>query len=293
MKKIEKKNRNYLLSFEQYIEIVGYRKKSQERYLSSIKRFTKWVNKDLKAVNLQEVQAYQKHLEQRPNERQGGGLKNSTIRSYLSPLVVFYNYLQQYEGLTINPTTVYQVPPEIPTEKVILHRLEIQQLYQACQQLKEHCTLHLYYGLGLRRSEGAAVQLADIDYQNGWLYVPKGKGGKGRKLPLTTRIATDFKHYVLHERQSNKQPYFLLNQSGNPLRGKSALNHLKQLLKRANINKPVHLHSLRHSIATHLIQAGLPLEQVSDYLGHGHLESTQRYVQQSSTKSLLTSQLQK
>ena len=71
---------------------------------------------------------------------------------------------------------------------------------------------------------------------------------------------------------------FLLNINHKRLRGASALLILKKLLKRAKITKKIDLHCLRHSIATHLIHKGMPLEQVRDYLGHSHLESTQKYI---------------
>jgi integrase/recombinase XerD len=292
MKKRRSSKKEELEEFKEYMQAVGYPAKSQRHHIDSILRFAYWIKKDLSSVARSDIKAYQIHLEHRPNERREGGLKVNTIIGYLQPLVLFYSYLEKHQAIAINPLSGYRMPRKKNHPKAILSRLEIEQLYQVCECLQEVCILHLYYGLGLRRMEGQRVNLADIDYKNGWLYVPKGKGGKGRKMPLTAKIRKDFKAYVLEERASSKSQALLLNSQQNRLRGAVALKVLKQLLKRANIPKEITLHSLRHSIATHLIQSKLPLEQVRDYLGHAHLESTQRYIHYESSRSVLKEQLQ-
>ncbi len=80
-------------------------------------------------------------------------------------------------------------------------------------------------------------------------------------------------------RTGEKQNSFLLSQRGNRLCGNSIIDRLHKLKKLANINKTIGLHSLRHSIATHLLQSGMKLEEVSNFLGHSSLESTQVYTQ--------------
>jgi len=282
-------------TFALYLKAVGYSKAYQERILKGIERFKEWQlkqgNYNLMTTSRAAIKRYHDHLNNRPNERLIGGLSASTIYNYLSSLSVYFAYQQQCGKMVYNPMSSYRLPKINLPEKSILSLLEIQQLYQGCENLKERCLLDIYYGLGLRRSEGQGVLLEHLDLKNSCLYVPKGKGSKGRTMPLTPSIQSHFKQYLRRERSSVAHSAFLLNQRQRALRGDSALKLLKGLLKRCNLSTNITLHSLRHSIATHLINQGMPLEQVRHYLGHSHLESTQRYIHYASTKAVLTAAL--
>lgn len=282
-------------NFRRYLQAVGYSKVYQERILTSLARFSKWQEKqgikDLSQTTRKELKAYHEYLNNRPNERLSGGLSSATIYNYLAHLSVFFSYEQQVGKRLINPMSNYPLPKIEKVSKAILTQAQIQDLYNHCKTLKETCLLDIYYGLDLRRSEGEKIQLQDIDLKNSCLYVPKGKGGKGRTMPLTSSIQEHFKAYILTERSRVQVSAFLLNQQQTALRGDSALKLLKRLLVHADLPRTITLHSLRHSIATHLIQEGMPLEQVRDYLGHAHLESTQHYIHYANIKKLLTKSL--
>jgi len=151
-------------------------------------------------------------------------------------------------------------------------------LYGACETLKECAILHLYYGCGLRRNEGIKLNVSDVQFRNKMLYVREGKGGKGRAIPITEKISEELKAYCYQERKARPQEIsFLVNQRGTRMHGQEVNKVLKKLCGLAQIGKTVSLHSLRHSIATHLLESGLSVEYVRDFLGHANLESTQRY----------------
>jgi len=290
---------NYLAIIEEiglYTQAVGYRPNTAKSIVHGVKAFLIWLENEgiyqLKDVKRKTIKAYHEHLKNRPNQLFEGGLSNKMIRDYLWKVSLLFKHQEQKNKLAFNPMSGYPLPKSQSKKRAILSLVEIEGLYQHCKSQKERIVLHLYYGLGLRRSEGEALNIDDVDFKNGWLFVRKGKGGKGRNMPLTNRIKMDLKSYILTERASVNHSALLLNRLKNRLRGQSALRILKTLLERAQITKKIDLHCLRHSIATHLINKGMPLEQLRDFLGHSHLESTQQYIHYDS-KRVFTSTLQR
>jgi len=113
--------------------------------------------------------------------------------------------------------------------------------------------------------------------------VRKGKNYKERYVPMTEAIKADLENYIYQAREQlqsfkeTKNEALFISLKGTRLCGNSLLDRLKKLVKEAKIQKEIGLHTLRHSIATHLLQSGLSLEEVSQFLGHSSLESTQIY----------------
>jgi integrase/recombinase XerD len=277
-KGMNKSNQKHLRELAQYLKAVGYQKGTQKTIILGCKQFIKWLKMPLEQTTRAEIKTYHKYLENRPNQLFEGGLSSKMIRDYLWAISLLFKLLEQDNKLLKNPMSGYPLPRVTSQRREVLELEEIQALYKVTENLKEVAILHIYYGLGLRRSEGVSLNLEDVDYKNGWLYVNKGKGGKGRNIPLTPKLQKDLKAYVLEYRKSIENKAFLLNTKDRRLQGQSAIIILKKLLERANITKKIDLHCLRHSIATHLIHKGMPLEQVRDFLGHSHLESTQNYI---------------
>ncbi len=116
------------------------------------------------------------------------------------------------------------------------------------------------------------------------MHVRKGKGYKERFVPITAGGIQHLQNYLYDARPyfcNDKNEAFFVTQSGKRLGGTMMLIRLKQLIQLTNnaalIQKEIHLHTLRHSIATHLLQNGMKLERIKEFLGHSSLESTQIY----------------
>ena len=138
--------------------------------------------------------------------------------------------------------------------------------------------MSLFYGCGLRRSEGEKLDIRDVHFSQNLLYVKSGKGGKRRAVPLSEKVKNDFQCYAVKERfAKHQETAFITSQLGKRTSGDSFNRQFKKLVARAKIGKEVSLHSLRHSIATHLLESGLSVEYVRDFLGHQNLETTQVY----------------
>jgi len=108
-----------------------------------------------------------------------------------------------------------------------------------------------------------------------------GKGGKSRYVPMVGKVKADMINYIQNARLMlmNKQVHdrLIVGIKGKGLSGQGMYDVLKRLRKRANLNKQFGLHTLRHTIATHLLAQGMSLEQIAKFLGHSSLESTQIY----------------
>jgi integrase/recombinase XerD len=167
--------------------------------------------------------------------------------------------------------------------KAVLTQKETAKLYEATKEdrlgLRDRAMLALYYGCGLRKNEGLAMNQNDILLEKELVYVRKGKGYKERYVPLSGSNKTDIENYLNYSRpyllNDKKENALLLNVNGKRL--KTVFERIQKLKAEAKINKPIGSHTLRHSIATHLLQSGMKLEHIQRFLGHSSLESTQIY----------------
>ncbi len=244
---------------------------------------------DLDHVNKSHIRAYLAHLGQRRNRRRGGGLSVNYQTSNINALKRFGRYLR--ETRKQNLEVDLKLPQEKQTAKTILTQAEIQALYKACSVmdyrwkyamigLRDRAMLGVYYGCGLRRSEAVELDINDIDLTRSLVHVRKGKGSKERFVPIGESVKQDFKDWLLVRDEYLKQPgeqAFLLSPRGSRISGNALLVRLKRLVETCGIDKDIGLHTLRHSIATHLLQRGMGLENVGRFLGHSSLENTQIY----------------
>jgi integrase/recombinase XerD len=204
------------------------------------------------------------------------------INTYMHAVNGFFIYLQQSGYLGENPFSSLYFPRPETREREILTRAEIEKLYNASETLRDRAMLGLFYGCGLRASEGEKLDRSDMNFRAGILYVREGKGKKRREVPLSVSVAGDLKNYLYQERpeyvHKQGEEAFLLNSLGERMSADTCRRKLKILLKKASLKKEISLHSLRHSIATHLLENGMSVEYIRDFLGHKYLETTQIYI---------------
>ena len=154
-------------------------------------------------------------------------------------------------------------------------------------QQRDRAMLGIYYGCGLRKSEGTNLIIGDILTERKLIFVRKGKGSKERYVPVTdgnlsyiTEYLQDGRNFLLARNQSGTESFFI-NQFGGSCSDQALSARLDRLVKNSGSTglqgkKPT-LHTLRHSIATHLLQSGMEIEMIQKFLGHASLESTQIY----------------
>jgi integrase/recombinase XerD len=168
---------------------------------------------------------------------------------------------------------------------------EIQALYNAATyeenqyNQRDTAMLSLFYGCGLRASEGEALNVSDLLFEKDLVYVRKGKNYRERYVPMSGQVMHDLKAYIHDQRgellQDNKTESLLLGRRGTRWSVYGMYARLQWLKMQTGnqhlIQKSFGLHILRHSIATHLLQSGMKLEHISRFLGHKSIETTQKY----------------
>jgi len=276
-----------LKAFTDWLGILGYAEATQKGIPERLKETFFWLQeKDIHSIH----QISQTHIEMflteqetRPNKRRGGGLSASYLNKYIQALKLWNSFLAQTGAAHLELSLeYYEANPELPT---VLTEAEIKQLHQACTEdefgLRDRAILGLYYGCGLRRSEGVAVDVPDVQFSRGLLYVRAGKGNKERYVPLAGQVAEDLRWYLIEARpkllKTHTSPSLLISQRNRRPHSQTMALRLAGLVKTAGIPNQVGLHSLRHSIATHLLRNGMPLVEIQRFLGHSSLESTQIY----------------
>jgi len=240
----------------------------------------------VQSINKQIIKVYYEYLQERKNKKQSGGLSQNYIISNINALRRFSKYLQ------ISGKQVLEIDLQVPViqenSRVILTQREIKGLYKACDNdilgIRDRAMLSIYYGCGLRRNEGLSLDMSDILLKERLVYVQKGKGYKERYVPMSETVKEDLQNYICVAREhlksfkpDRKETALLLSIRVKRMHGNSIITRLQKLVKTAGLPLETGLHTLRHSIATHLLQSGMSLESVSRFLGHRSLESTQIY----------------
>jgi site-specific recombinase XerD len=276
-------------SFEKWLKTLEYAESTVNASVSYVNDFffylkSNEVNK-LEAIQTETLRAYHQYLQTRKNKRQSGSLSNNYITSNINALKRFSRYLQE----TGKGNIEIDLKPETEKDntKTILNQTEIKALYKACGNdilgIRDRAILSVYYGCGLRRSEGQALNIEDVLLKDKRLYVRKGKNYKERYVPMTEAVKEDLENYIYVAREKiksfkNTKPEALfLSMRVKRLCGNALISRIHKLTESAGIQKEIGLHTLRHSIATHLLQSGMELEEISRFLGHASLESTQIY----------------
>jgi site-specific recombinase XerD len=284
-----------LEKYKKWLETLNYSTSTIKNNPKYVREFIEWSGiKETNQITQENLQSWFDHLSSRKHKRKEGGLSLNYIKGYRNALSQFSKYLREtgFASFEMN----VQIKGEDTTTRAILTRKEIQKLYESTNYYtdpgieskgllaaRERAILGLYYGCGLRKNEGQHIELKDIKFKQNLLYVRKGKNYKERYVPIPEGVKKDFVHYLKYARpklsRGKQNESFLVGWLGAPLQGAAILKRVQILGEIAQINKPVGLHTLRHSIATHLLQSGMRLEQIARFLGHSSLESTQIYTQ--------------
>lgn len=282
-----------LVNYKSWLETLNYSATTIKNNPKYVREFIVWS----KITALDEItklllERWFKYLSERKNRLKGGGLSLNYIKGYRNALSQFNRFLRETGKGGFDLDIQLKVREE--KQKEILTQKEIQRLYEATNYYtdpgiknkgllaaRERAILGLFYGCGVRKNEGVHVEIKDLDFKQNLLYVRKGKNYKERFVPIPAGVKKDFIHYLNYARpqllRGKKHEGFIIGWTGSPLQGNGMMNRIHILAAIAGINQSVGLHKLRHSIATHLLQSGMKLEQIARFLGHSSLESTTIY----------------
>jgi len=216
-------------------------------------------------------------------------ITNADLESFHKDYIIGRKYSASFQSLVINAVKLYfsnrfkrELEP-IAIERPknprllphVLSKVEVKAILDAHQNIKHRAILSLIYACGLRRSELLNLKLQDIDSTRGMLRVNQGKGKKDRMVPISDKLVSLLREYYQYEKPKE---YLFEGQVANEKYSESSLQKvLKSALKKAKIKKPVTLHWLRHSYATHLLESGTDLRYIQELLGHNSSKTTEIY----------------
>ena len=300
MKKLKLQNKGYKLlvaNYKEWLDILGYAESTVYQLPIHLQEFFYYAechgHHNLQQLTTQTVKDYYRELQQRSNDRHDGGLSKSYLNKHQQALKKFSEYLKQHNAqVNFNVHLKNEVNPT--EEKLnIATQGEIQQLFKATNyshkkakyRLRDKAILVILYSCGLRRNEAVNLDVGDLNFDKERIHVRKGKNYKERFVPINRKNAEILQDYLYESRiefsRETTGEALFLNQVGNRLQGMSFANRLQAIVKAtenpALIAKRLTPHSLRHSIATHLLAKEVPIENIKTFLGHSSLESTQIY----------------
>jgi len=279
-------NEKYLKILDSFIEYIQIEKNLSKNTINSyrkdIEKFIKFISEKnffLEKINFEKLTEFIIYLKKK-------NLSSSSIIRILSSLRNFYKFLvgEKYvkdgSAFNIESPKLERALPEILSSE------EIERIFNVKKNsknfLRDRAILELIYGAGLRVSEATEIKLQDINFDKGYIKI-KGKGDRERIGILGEKQIVALKEYISSYREKNKKgiktDYFFINNRGEKISRQSIWKIVKKYAKEAGISKNVKVHTLRHSFATHLLEAGLDLRVVQELLGHKSLSTTEIYTQ--------------
>ena len=205
-------------------------------------------------------------------------LTENTLHSRMNAVKFYFEQVLHQEKL------FFEIPrPKKPSQlPKVISQADIQKLFIATKNLKHSLMLKLCYGMGLRVSEIVNLKIVDIDSKTMRVFIERAKGKKDRYTNLPESILQQLREYY---KIYKPQIYLLEGQYGEQYSVRSVQKVFKNALKKANINKNISVHGLRHSFATHLLENGTDIKFIQELLGHNDIKTTLRYIHVS-TQSL-------
>ena len=222
-------------------------------------------------------------------------VRKVTIVRKIAALRTFFNYLVREGRLRVNPAEMVQAPK---AEKYLPTFLPVEEMFSLLSLAfpddvagaRDRAMLELFYSSGVRVSELTGLNLGDVDMPQGLVKV-RGKGKKERIVPVGGQALRSVQNYLARrgewdpKRQAEGEDAALfLSRSGSRITPRSVARILDRYVLQSGINKKVSPHTLRHSFATHLLDAGADLRSIQEMLGHENLSTTQKYTSVSVAK---------
>jgi len=244
-------------------------------YKADLKEFFEFIRKNPQEIELYDIRGFIAY-------KLKNNHKASSVNRKIATLRTFFKYLYREGIVENNPARVIPSPKK---EKHLPRFLSIDEVFNLIEKpdgfgflyARDKAILELLYGCGIRVSELVALKLMDINFKEGFLKV-KGKRKKERIVPFGKKIIEALKTYLIERTLLKKNSeYLFLNKFGSPLSDRGVRNIIAKYAKESKISGKISPHTLRHTFATHLLQAGADLRDIQELLGHKNLSSTQVY----------------
>jgi site-specific recombinase XerD len=252
--------------FRQRMVVNNFSEHTILSYIAAIKRLHEYYNRPLESLQEDNLVDFVCNL------KENYGLSVSSMRIAVGAIKYFYRHILNLEAL-IGKIPYPKIEQHINT---ILTGSEVKRLLDLTLNLKHRLILKILYSAGLRRSEVMNLRCEDFDWKNMQLRVRQGKGKKDRLTVLARSLKSDYIAYI-KDYAPEGNLFFGCNRS-TPAYGNMLHRIMCEAVQRAGITKKVHLHTLRHSFASHLLSINTDIVTVQKLLGHVNIKTTMIYL---------------
>ena len=248
------------------LQLRGYSEKTKEAYINFNKDFLDYIGKDSSAVEKDDVKRYLAHLVAAKRAARSVNLARAA-------LLFHYNMVLERNFAGIKTPKIQSSLPSV------LSKDEVSSLINSAKTKKSRFILKLLYSSGMRVSELVRLKVDDLELSSNVAWVRSGKGGKDRMIILSKELRGELS-------RKKAGSFVLSGRSEGPMSERTIQNIVANSARRAGIRKHVTPHTLRHSFATHLLEAGNDIRVIQELLGHANLQTTQIYTHISAAQKM-------
>jgi site-specific recombinase XerD len=242
-------------------------------YIRSVRDFAAYFHKPPDQLGPDELRQFQLHM------LRDQKLSTGTVQNRMAALRFFFKKTLKRHDPDFDDMGVARRPKKLP---VVLSPQEVTQLIEAARNLRYRTILLVLYSTGLRRTEASRLKIADIDSQRMLIHVHEGKNSRDREVPLTPKLLEALREYWRAAKVKPKTYLFpsriATTGEERPISDKAVWNACRESALRAGLTKRIGPHTLRHSFATHLMEAGTDLRTIQLLMGHEELKHTTVYL---------------
>ena len=258
-------NEKYINKYLRWLQMHGYSQNTVKNYSTSLNMFLEFLGDRLVTdVTAQDIEDFQLYLYEK-------GISQRSIARHTAAVLSFYKFTLGMTFPSIRSPKFEQRLPEYLT------REQVKQLIDSAKDLRDKVILALAYELALRRSELAALKLSDIDMTNRRVRI-KGKGNKERILEISSEYV--YKLLVDYINEYEVDDWLFKGKKGNHLHPNTIEEIFRETARKAGIILPerTNIHILRHSRATHMLEDGVSIFFIKEFLGHADISTTTIYL---------------
>jgi len=260
------------------MQLRGFAARTQEAYLLAVRQLAKYYRKSPDQINEEELRQYFLFLK---NEKHAA---RNTCTIALCGIKFFFQHTLGREWKTFD----FLRPPKEKKLPVVLSVQEVARILNCVHHPHYRVCLTTIYACGLRLLEGVFLQVKNIDSDRKMLHINQGKGSKDRYVPLPEASLNMLRQYWLTHRNRvwlfpslrTQQPLALADR---PIDASTVQRAFRAARRESGVHKQATVHTLRHSYATHLLEAGVNLRVIQSYLGHASPTTTAIYTHLTST----------
>lgn len=244
------------------MRLRGFSNLTIKSYIYYNKCFLDYIKKNENEIVEEDVKKYIGHL---ISDKEYSASSISLIRASLK----FY-----YDEILKKNIVNFKTPKSEKKLPIVLNKIEIKKLIGAAKNKRDQLIIKMLYSSGLRLGECINLKINDIEFEEGMLWVRKGKGKKDRVTIVSKNLVVELKDYL--KGRPFESEYMLAGPNG-VLSPRQVERIISSAAKRAGIAKKVTPHTLRHCFATHLLEVGIDIRKIQELLGHSNLQTTQIY----------------